>query len=135
MKSHLGGMVRTLVQETTGFRIGLPADVIGAFPELATVSWRRGGLPLRIGGWFLGQKSVAAITLGTTVFLAAAERPSLQLLLHELGHVRQFRRDKTFPIRYLWESIRMGYARNRFETEADQFAEEVLWSSTQRRPL
>lgn len=124
-----------LLLETTGVRIDLPADVIEAFPDLATVSWRRGGLPLRIGGWFLGQKSVAAITLGTTVFLASAGRPSLQLLLHEFGHVRQFRRDKTFPIRYLWESIRMGYARNRFETEADQFAEEVLWSSTQRRPL
>ena len=127
--------VLSLVRETTGSRIGLPADVIGAFPELATVRWRRGGLPLRIGGWLLGQKSVAAVTLGTTVFLAPGERPSLKLLLHELGHVRQFRRDKTFPIRYLWESIRMGYARNRFETEADQFAEEVLWSSTQRRPL
>lgn len=135
MKPLFDATVRKLVRETTGTGIGLPADLIVAFPELATVTWRHGGLPLRIGGWFLGQKSVAAITLGTTVFLATAERPSLQLLLHELGHVRQFRRDKTFPIRYLWESIRMGYARNRFETEADQFAEEVLWSSTQRRPL
>lgn len=135
MKSPVRAIVRRLLRETTGSRVGLPADVLRAFPELATVAWRRGGLPLRIGGWFLGQKSVAGITLGTTVFLAAAERPPLQLLLHELAHVRQFRRDKTFPIRYLWESIRMGYGRNRFETEADQFAEEVLWSSTQRRPL
>lgn len=127
--------VRSLMQGATGARVCLPADVVAAFPELNTVSWRQGGLPLRIGGWFLGQKSVAAITLGTTVFLVAAERSSLQLLLHELGHVRQYRRDKAFPIRYLWESIRMGYARNRFETEADQFAEEVLWSSTQRHPL
>ena len=53
--------------------------------------------------------------------------------LHELGHVRQFRRDKTFPMRYLWESAWRGYSRNRFELEADQFAEEVLWSSTLRR--
>ena len=122
-----------VVRETAGVRFGLPPDLLKAFPELATVAWRRGGFPLRVGGWFLGRRSVAAITLGSTVFLSTAAVPSLQLLLHELGHVRQFRRDKAFPIRYLWESLRRGYSRNRFEAEADQFAEEVLWSSTQRR--
>ena len=84
-------------------------------------------------GWLLGQRSVAGITLGDTVFLAPDESPSILVLLHELGHVRQFRRDKAFPIRYLWESALRGYSRNRFEVEADQLAEEVLWSSTQRR--
>jgi hypothetical protein len=123
-----------LVRKTVGKRIGLPDDIIVAFPELATVTWRVGGFPLKVGGWCLGQRSVAAITVGSTVFLARRPAPSLHLLLHELGHVRQYRRDKTFVIRYLWESLRRGYSRNRFELEADQFAEEVLWSSTQRRP-
>jgi hypothetical protein len=134
MTPLLDDLFKTLICKTVGVRVGLPPDIIDAFPELASVTWRRGGLPLRLGGWFLGQNSVAAITLGTTVFLTLSRPPSIELLLHELGHVRQFRRDKTFPIRYLWESIRMGYSRNRFEAEADQFAEEVLWSSTQRRP-
>lgn len=129
--SFLAGAI---VRETVGRRFTLPDDVVSTFPELASVAWRYGGLPLRIGGWLLGQRSVAGITLGTTVFLSPAQPPSVALLLHELGHVRQFRRDKTFPMRYLWESVRRGYGRNRFELEADQFAEEVLWSSTQRRP-
>jgi hypothetical protein len=122
-----------VLRETLGVPFRMPQDIVSAFPELATVSWRRGGFPLRVGGWLLGRRSVAGITLGRTVFLAPGETPSLGLLLHELGHVQQFQRDKTFPIRYLWESVRRGYSRNRFELEADQFAEEVLWSSTQRR--
>jgi hypothetical protein len=130
----ISALVRAVVRETVGRSFALPDDVVSVFPELASVAWRRGGLPLRIGGWLLGRRSVAGITLGATVFLSAAQPPSLALLLHELGHVRQFRRDKTFPMRYLWESVRRGYGRNRFELEADQFAEEVLWSSTQRRP-
>lgn len=133
MTSPMETAIATVLGETVGIRFSLPTDVLAAFPELATVTWRRGGLPLRIGGWLLGQGSVAAITLGDTVFLSSAAAPPIRLLLHELGHVRQFRRDKTFPIRYLWESVRRGYTRNRFELEADQFAEEVLWSSTQRR--
>lgn len=132
MKEILDDAMDSVVRETAGVPFGLPPDLLGAFPELGTVRWRRGGFPLRVGGWFLGRGSVAAITLGSTVFLSTAGPPSLQLLLHELGHVRQFRRDKVFPIRYLWESLRRGYSRNRFEAEAEQFAEEVLWSSTQR---
>ena len=133
MKARLRAMAHALLRETVGFRIALPSEVVSAFPELATVRWRRGGLPLRVGGWLLGQRSVAGITLGAIVFLAPHDAPGVRLLLHELGHVRQFRRDKTFPMRYLWESAWRGYSRNRFELEADQFAEEVLWSSTLRR--
>ena len=133
MKDPLGEAIRAVLRETVGVRIALPRDLVSSFPELATVAWRRGGFPLRVGGWLLGQRSVSGITLGGTVFLAPPESLSTRLLLHELGHVRQYRRDKTFPIRYLWESVIRGYSRNRFEVEADQFAEEVLWSSTQRR--
>ncbi len=125
---------RTILRETLGLPFTLPDELTDAFPELASVSWRKGGLPLRIGGWFLGFGSVAGFTMGSTVFLSPEQPPSVRLLLHELGHVRQYRRDKTFAIRYLWESVCRGYSRNRFEAEADQFAEEVLWSSTQRRP-
>jgi hypothetical protein len=116
-----------------GEPLALPAGVLARYPELAEANWRRGGVPLRVGGWCLGQRTVAGITLGKTVFLADHIRLESSLLLHELAHVRQFRQDKRFPIRYLWESIRRGYTGNRYEVEADRFVEEVEWSSTQRR--
>lgn len=120
--------------ETVGKPLRLPPDVVAAYPALAEARWRVGGFPLRVGGWLLGHRSVAGITLGSTIFLADAERSSVRLLLHEVAHVRQFRRDKAFPIRYLWDSICRGYTRNRYEIEADRFAERVLWSSTLPRP-
>ncbi|MDQ6737990.1 MAG: DUF4157 domain-containing protein [Gemmatimonadota bacterium] len=127
-------MLDLLKRAVAGSPIRIDPRILDDYPELAAVRWRRGGLAVRIGGWALGQSAVAGITLGRTVFLQEPEKATVRLLLHELGHVRQFQRDKAFPMRYLWESIRRGYARNRFEAEADQFAEEVLWSSTQRRP-
>ena len=41
--------------------MALPAALLESFPELATARYRRGGLPLRIGGWALGARSVAGI--------------------------------------------------------------------------
>lgn len=43
-----------------------------------------------------------------------------RLVLHELEHVRQFRRYGTlrFVVLYLWEGLRKGYHNNRFEVEA-----------------
>jgi hypothetical protein len=116
-----------------GTPMQLPAELLAAYPVLADARWRRGGLPLRVGGWCLGARTVAGFTLGDTVFIADGT-PSARLLLHELAHVRQYREAKSFPVRYLWESLLHGYARNRFEAEADQFAEEVLWSGIPRRP-
>lgn len=86
------------------------------------VRWRRGGLLPRIGGWCLGRASVAAITLGRTVWLAEDVQETEELLLHELCHVQQFQAVPLFPVRYVWESIRRGYDANRFEVEARQFA-------------
>lgn len=119
--------------ETIGRPLELSSSLVAAYPLLAEARWRRGGLPLRIGGWCLGARTVAGFTFGNTVFVASGT-PSARLLLHELAHVRQYREAKSFPARYLWESLLHGYARNRFEVEADQFAEEVLWSGTPRRP-
>lgn len=123
-----------LARGTIGIAIQLPVQLVTMYPMLAEANWRSGGVPLRVGGWLLGQRTVAGITLGTTVFLADAGAASVHLLLHELGHVRQFQRDKKFPMRYLWESIHRGYSHNRYEAEADQFAKGVLWSSTPPHP-
>ena len=110
--------------------ITLPDALLERYPELGDATWRAGGLPPRIGGLFLGRKSVAGITLWRTVFLAPGVALHPELLLHELGHVRQFGASPWFPLRYLWESVRRGYSRNRYELQAQAFAESRLRGST-----
>jgi hypothetical protein len=114
--------VRRFFIALSGERVLLPASLLQRWPELAQVRWRRGGLPPRVGGWCLGHRSVAAITLWRTVFLAPQTVLSAPLLLHEFRHVQQFSASRLFPARYLWESLRRGYAQNRYEHEADAFA-------------
>jgi hypothetical protein len=77
---------------------------------------------VRVGGWCLGQRTVAAITLWRTIWLAPDVTPSEELLLHEFRHVEQFEASAAFPILYLWESLRRGYVRNRFEVDARAYA-------------
>jgi hypothetical protein len=81
---------------------------------------------VRVGGWCLGQRTVAGITLGRTIFLADAAVLAPALLLHEAAHARQFASIRTFAVQYVWQSLRHGYSRNRFEREADAFAAVVL---------
>jgi hypothetical protein len=109
--------------------IRLPDALLQRYPELGDATWRAGGLPPRIGGWFLGKGSVAGITLWRTVFLAPGTALNPGLLLHELGHVRQYGASRWFPLSYLWESAIRGYARNRYELQAQAFAESRLRSS------
>ena len=105
-----------------GVPVELPARLAERYPELREARYRRGGLPPRVGGWGLRQRTVAAITLWRTVFLAPRTQFDPELLLHELRHVHQFRASAAFPFLYLWESARRGYHRNRFEADAQQFA-------------
>jgi hypothetical protein len=100
----------------------LPAHLVARFPEVARAKWRRGGLPVRVGGWCLGRHSVSAITLWHTIWLARDLEPSGELLLHELRHVDQFEASRWFPLEYLWQSVRHGYVRNRFEIDACHYA-------------
>ena len=98
-----------------------PALTVG-YPGLAEAGNRRGGLPGRVGGWALGTSSAAAITLWRTVFIAPREPLSAELLLHELRHVHQFLQRKTFPLSYLWQSLRYGYSRNAYEIDARRYS-------------
>lgn len=116
-----------------GRPLTLPPALLAVHPELSEARWRAGGLPLRVGGWCLGQSSVAGITLWRTVFLDDPSHASPALLLHELAHVGQFARQRTFPLRYCWESLRRGYTRNRYETEADAFAQASTVAAAARR--
>lgn len=115
-------MERSLIQTLVGQSMTLPREITDRFPELDAVNWRRGGLPVRVAGWFLGQRSAAAITLWGTVFLAPTLSPDAELLLHELRHVHQFEERLTFPLQYIWESLRRGYYQNRFEADARAYA-------------
>jgi hypothetical protein len=105
-----------------GRRIDIPREMIDRYPDLATPTYRRGGLPVRIAGWALGANTAAAITLWKTVFVAPATRLDAELLLHELRHVHQFLENRAFPVSYLWQSIRYGYSRNAYEVDARRYS-------------
>lgn len=108
------------------FLIGRPArspqEILNRYPELGRPKYRRGGLPPRVAGWLLGQRSVAAITLWRTVWLGDTTRFDPELLLHEARHVAQFESSRAFPVLYLWESLRRGYHANRYEVDAREYA-------------
>jgi len=109
-----------------GRRVMLPRGLVARFPELDGVHWRRGGIPVRVAGWFLGHRSAAAITLWNMVFLAPEVVLEPELLLHELRHVQQFAASVAFPVSYLWESVRRGYFGNRYEADARAYAARRL---------
>jgi hypothetical protein len=112
----------------------LPEPLLERFPELREARYRRGGVPPRVAGWCLGQRSVAAITLWKTIWLGRHASLDAELLLHELRHVAQFRASRFFPILYLWESLRRGYWNNRYEIDAREYARQRAGSiSTSRR--
>jgi hypothetical protein len=108
---------------------------VGQFPELGDARYRRGGLPPRIAGWCLGQRTVAAITLWRTIWLGETAALDAELLLHESRHVAQFRASKAFPILYAWESLRRGYWNNRFEIDAREYARQKAGPTSRRAHL
>lgn len=115
-----------LVAALIGERVDLPADLLERYPELAQARYRRGGFPVRLGGWALGASTAAAITLRRTIFVSPGTALTAELLLHELRHVHQFLEDWAFPARYLWQSIRYGYTRNVYEVDARRYSASRL---------
>jgi hypothetical protein len=118
-----------------GRPIDLPTEILNTFPDLARARYRHGGLPPRIGGWCLGQRSVAAITLWRTIWLGDTTRFDTDLLLHELRHVAQFESSRAFPILYIWESLRRGYHANRYEVDARRYAAARLRGEPESNPV
>lgn len=119
---RLARVTHPLLSALIGAPMVLPAPLLESYPELGEAHWRRGGLPPRIGGWCLGRSTVSGITLGRTIWLAPHAPLAPELLLHELRHVHQFAADRAFPLRYVWRSLRHGYARNPYETDARTYA-------------
>lgn len=128
------GVVGAIIEAVIGRRVAVPRSITTRFPELETVRFRRGGIPVRVGGWALGSASVAAITLWRTVWLAPRTRFDPELLLHELRHVHQFEASRAFPLCYLWESVRRGYDSNRFEVDARAYAAARLRETADPTP-
>src|SRR6266404_5132479 len=85
-----------LLRALIGERIQLPAELIRRYPDLNEATYRRGGLPVRIGGWALGTSTAAAITLWKTVFVAPTTVLDAELLFHGLRHVHQFLQPRAF---------------------------------------
>ena len=71
----------------------------------------------------LNTKSVAMV-LGKTIHLYGSTKEKFladeRWLKHELCHIKQFADHGyvMFTIKYLWESLRVGYYNNKFEVEA-----------------
>lgn len=109
---------RLLLGERIPPPAGLPAELLPA-----QVVLRRGSLIPRIGGWFgrMGMPA-AAVTLGRTIVVNPNVLLSTRLLAHELTHVRQWREDALFPLRYTLASLRHGYVNNPYEVEAREAA-------------
>jgi len=115
-----------LISALIGRSFELPPEMLLHYPELGEARYRRGGLPVRIGGWALGSSTAAAITLRRTIFLAPETPLSAELLLHELRHVHQFLQNWAFPVSYLWQSLRYGYNRNAYEVDARRYSASRL---------
>ena len=123
------GIGTRLTSALIGEPIQLPVELVQRYPELGQARYRRGGLPVRIGGWSLGTSSAAAITLWRTVFIAPRTPLTAELLLHELRHVHQFLESWAFPFSYLWQSLRHGYSRNAYEVDARRYSAARLNSA------
>ena len=120
------GLGARIFSAIVGNKIDIPYALSDLYPELADASYRRGGLPVRIAGWALGTSTAEAITLWRTVFIEPHTPLSAELLLHELRHVHQFSERKSFPLSYLWQSIRHGYSRNAYEIDARKYSAQRL---------
>ncbi len=120
------GALSRLAEFLVGRAVDLPPQLAECYPELRGARYRCGGIPLRVGGWTLGLTTVSGITLWRTIWLTPGAERDAELLLHEIRHVQQFEASASFPVRYIWESLRRGYHSNRFEVDARRYASARL---------
>ena len=108
-----------------GERIDPPGDLPpDSLPEGVTL--RRGRLVPWIGGRLARSRRAAlAVTLRRSIILEPGATLTAELLEHELTHVRQWRADPLFPVRYALDTLRHGYRDNPYEREAREAAARV----------
>ena len=124
------GALSRVFDRVFGRAVELPPQLAEKYPELRGATYRTGGLPLRVGGWTLGTRTVSGITLWRTIWVEPGAEWSAELLLHEIRHVQQFQASASFPMQYIWESLRRGYHANRFEVDARRYASAQLTRSS-----
>lgn len=79
----------------------------------------------KVAAWKLGSHAVA-IVIGGTIHLSNVSKEQFlsneKWVKHELCHIHQFQQYGylNFIIKYLLESIRTGYYKNKYEVEARQ---------------
>jgi hypothetical protein len=111
-------LLAVLRARVLGEPMPLPPEFSGADLP-AGVRVVRGGLIPRLGGFFAGMGTAAsAVTLGSTIVVHPRARLTTSLLTHELEHVRQWREDRLFPLRYTLATLRHGYHDNPYEVAA-----------------
>ncbi len=94
-----------------------------------TYSIKENSLLARIATWKLNTDNVA-IVLGNTIHLYGVTTQQFlkntKWVKHELCHIKQYKQYGLigFVLKYLWESIKVGYTKNKFEVEARE-GEEV----------
>ncbi|HEX6926168.1 MAG TPA: DUF4157 domain-containing protein [Longimicrobiaceae bacterium] len=115
-----------LLRRATNLLFGDPMEPPAELPPDSLphgVRLRRGRLVPRIGGLLIRSRyPAAAVTLRRTIILDPAARLTPELLAHELAHVRQWRADPLFPLRYTLATLRFGYHDNPYEVEAREAA-------------
>ena len=121
--------LKRMLAAIVGRAVDLPPQLAEQYPELRAARYRLGGLPLRVGGWTLGATTVSGITLWRTIWVEPGVKWEAELLLHEIRHVQQFEASVSFPLQYVWESLRRGYHANRFEVDARRYASARLGGS------
>jgi hypothetical protein len=124
------GALSRAIDAVLGHAVDLPPQLAERYPELRDARYRIGGLPLRIGGLSLGATTVSGITLWRTIWIEPGVNWEAELLLHEIRHVQQFQASVSFPLQYIWESLRRGYHANRFEVDARRYASARLAGSS-----
>lgn len=116
----------SLIQRATAAVFGDPIDAPEEVPPDSVpqgVRFRRGSLVPWIGGLLARSRHPAsAVTLGRTIILNPSARLTSHLLAHELAHVRQWKADPLFPLRYTLATLRHGYHDNPYEVEAREAA-------------
>lgn len=115
-------MVEAIATTLLGRRLERPIGMPdGALP--VGVVLRTGRLVPWLGGVLARMaRPAAAVTIGRTIVLHPETRLTPDLLTHELVHVRQWRRDPLFPVRYSLATLRYGYNDNPYEVEARTLA-------------
>ena len=84
---------------------------------------KENSLVAKLAAFKLQTKSVAMV-LGRTIHLHGTIKENFlaneRWVKHELCHVKQFAEHGylLFTIKYLWESLRVGYYNNKYEVEA-----------------